>query len=91
VNDLKENVNDSNQSGQSVFDRLLQYASKLNEKKQLQAELSNRPIDQNTGREFFRPLTGRKPQIDVSNIFSMPPWLHTMVVNACCGQLEGFT
>ncbi|CAK9883053.1 unnamed protein product [Sphagnum jensenii] len=64
ANDLKENVNDSNQSGQSVFDRLLQYASKLNEKKQLQAELSNRPIDQNTGREFFRPLTGRKPQID---------------------------
>lgn len=52
----------------SVFDRLLNYANKLNEKKQMQEQLCHRPIDQNTGRELFTPLTGRKPQIDVSKL-----------------------
>jgi len=50
----------------TVFDRLLQYASKLTEKKQMQEHLVHRPIDPITGRRFFKPLTGRKPQIDVS-------------------------
>jgi len=50
----------------TVFDRLLQYASKLTEKKQMQEHLVHRPVDPTTGRRFFKPLTGRKPQIDVS-------------------------
>jgi hypothetical protein len=50
---------------ETVFDRLLQYASKLTEKKKLQEQLARRPIDPNTGRMFFRPHTGRKPQSDV--------------------------
>lgn len=49
-----------------VYDRLLQYATKLNEKKQLQSEIGHRPIDRNTGRELFTPLTGRRPQTGVS-------------------------
>ncbi len=57
---------DYNQEG-NVFNRLLQYASKLTEKKQLREQLCHRPIDPNTGRKFFRPRTGRKPQNDVSN------------------------
>ncbi len=57
---------DYNQEG-NVFNRLLQYASKLTEKKQLQEQLCHRLIDPNTGRKFFRPRTGRKPQNDVSN------------------------
>lgn len=55
----------------SVFDRLLQYASKLTEKKQMQEHLGHRPIDPNTGRQLFKPLTGRKPQNDVSNSSSL--------------------
>ncbi|CAM6056371.1 unnamed protein product [Sphagnum tenellum] len=54
---------DYNQEG-NVFNRLLQYASKLTEKKQLREQLCHRPIDPNTGRKFFRPRTGRKPQND---------------------------
>jgi methylphosphotriester-DNA--protein-cysteine methyltransferase len=54
-----------NTQEETVFDRLLQYASKLTEKKKLQEQLARRPIDPNTGRMFFRPHTGRKPQSDV--------------------------
>jgi hypothetical protein len=56
-----------NTQEETVFDRLLQYASKLTEKKKLQEQLARRPIDPNTGRMFFRPHTGRKPQSDVSS------------------------
>lgn len=48
-----------------VHDRLLQYAIKWNEKKQLQSESDQRPIDRITGRKLFTPLTGRRPQSDV--------------------------
>lgn len=50
----------------TVFDRLLQYASKLTEKKKMQEHLVHKPVDPATGRRFFKPITGRKPQIDVS-------------------------
>lgn len=50
----------------SVFDRLLQYATRLTEKKQMQEHMDHRPLDPVTGRQLFTPLTGRKPQIDVS-------------------------
>lgn len=49
----------------TVFERLLQYASKLTEKKQMQEHLIHKPVDPTTGRKFFKPLTGRKPQTDV--------------------------
>lgn len=48
----------------TVFERLLQYASKLTKKKQMQEHLVHRPVDPATGRRFFKPLTGRKPQTD---------------------------
>lgn len=53
----------------SVFDRLLQYATRLTEKKQMQEHMDHRPLDPVTGRQLFTPLTGRKPQIDVSSQF----------------------
>lgn len=55
----------------TVFERLLQYASKLTKKKQMQEHLVHRPVDPATGRRFFKPLTGRKPQTDVRYYF---PW-----------------
>lgn len=45
----------------SVFDRLMDNASKVMEKKQRQEQLSHRPFDPRTGRELFKPLIGRKP------------------------------
>jgi hypothetical protein len=63
--EYNNNCTSSVQEG-SVFDRLLQYASKLTEKKQMQEHLVHRPVDPATGRRFFKPLTGRKPQTDVS-------------------------
>jgi hypothetical protein len=62
-----------NTQEETVFDRLLQYASKLTEKKKLQEQLAHRPIDPNTGRMFFRPHTGRKPQSD-RNPVHLPIW-----------------
>ncbi|CAM6029269.1 unnamed protein product [Sphagnum balticum] len=62
-----------NTQEETVFDRLLQYASKLTEKKKLQEQLARRPIDPNTGRMLFRPHTGRKPQSD-RNPVHLPIW-----------------
>eukprot|EP01018_Ginkgo_biloba_P031566 Gb_12709 [translate_table: standard] len=52
---------DGQNSEGDVFNRLLQYSSKITEKRQrLQAEVT-RPIDPTTGQELFRPQTGRRP------------------------------
>ena len=69
----------------TVFDRLLQYASKLTEKKQMQEHLVHRPVDPATGRRFFKPLTGRKPQTDVSAYFLifMPHLLENTTFLSC--------
>lgn len=50
----------------TVFDRLLQYASKITEKKkELEVQMHNR-VDPATGQHYFRPRIGRKPLIPVS-------------------------
>lgn len=46
----------------SVFRRLLEDAARLMEKKEMQERLAHRPVDSRTGRELYKPLTGRKPQ-----------------------------
>lgn len=45
----------------NVFSRLLQYASKLAEKKQKWQDSESKLVDPTTGQELFRPQTGRKP------------------------------
>jgi hypothetical protein len=45
----------------SVFDRLLDNATRVMEKKRMQEQLSHRPFDPRTGRELFKPHIGRKP------------------------------
>ncbi|OAE30435.1 hypothetical protein AXG93_2121s1080 [Marchantia polymorpha subsp. ruderalis] len=45
----------------TVFDRLLHYASKLVEKKQMWQQMAAKPVDPTTGQELFTPMTGRKP------------------------------
>ena len=44
-----------------VFRRLLENASKLMEKKEMQERLAHRSLDPRTGRGLFKPVTGRKP------------------------------
>lgn len=74
-----------------VHERLLQYAIKLNEKKRLQFERSQMPIDQNTGQKLFTPLTGRRPQSDVSFFASSKiewykvsaPIVNTVIILGC--------
>ncbi|KAH7306752.1 hypothetical protein KP509_22G028100 [Ceratopteris richardii] len=45
----------------NVFSRLLQYASKLAEKKQKWQDNELKLVDPTTGKELFHPQTGRKP------------------------------
>lgn len=48
----------------NVFERLMQYAAKLTEKKKMIQKIresSSKPVDLSTGQELFRPQTGRKP------------------------------
>lgn len=52
----------------TVFDRLLHYASKSVEKKQICQQMASKPIDPATGQELFTPVTGRKPIYDVSSV-----------------------
>jgi len=52
----------------SVFDRLT-HLSPQQEKKAMERsgdECRSVPVDKTTGHEFFKPQTGRKPQIAVS-------------------------
>ncbi|KAH7426022.1 hypothetical protein KP509_11G081800 [Ceratopteris richardii] len=48
----------------NVFNRLLQYASKLADKKQKWQDNEQKPVDPTTGKELFRPQTGRKPYLE---------------------------
>lgn len=49
----------------SVFDRLLQYAGKLDEKKKKQQK-QPKPVDPVTGQRLYTPRTGRSPTTKVS-------------------------
>lgn len=49
------------QLDRSVFQRLLENASRIMEKKEIQEKLAHRPLDPRTGRELYKPITGRKP------------------------------
>ena len=59
-----------------VFDRLSQLsAQRLQEKKAMEqssGECNGVPIDKTTGRELFKPQTGRKPQTAVSHFPCSP-------------------
>lgn len=55
------------QLDRSVFHRLLENASRIMEKKEIQEKLAHRPLDPRTGRELYKPITGRKP-INVSHL-----------------------
>lgn len=54
----------------TVFDRLVHYASRLVEKKQMWQQMASKPVDPATGQELFTPVTGRKPKYDVCGV----PW-----------------
>ncbi|KAI5065911.1 hypothetical protein GOP47_0018535 [Adiantum capillus-veneris] len=55
----------------NVFSRLLQYASKLAEKKQKWQDNELKPVDPTTGQELFHPQTGRRPYAE-RNADAMP-------------------
>ncbi|CAM6122475.1 unnamed protein product [Calypogeia fissa] len=57
-------IDDEYHQERTVFDRLLHYASKSIEKKQMSQQIASKPIDPATGQELFTPVTGRKPIYD---------------------------
>ncbi|KAG0591885.1 hypothetical protein KC19_1G209400 [Ceratodon purpureus] len=61
-----------------VFRRLLENASRVLEKKQMQERLAHRPLDPLTGRELYKPHTGRKPNNRNPAHFPIGDYLYKM-------------